>query len=175
MDAEYENNLDVCFYIYLLFYKRTPDFLSSLCCLALSRKRTGHLPTYEERLNHFDELKKQVRYQISLRNFTTNTLLGQITEYKANVLSTNEQDELASIQVVVDEIWHQFDVDFSGVLDKTEIRQFVLEYLPEFRPDFTFSENEFERVFAQFDLDGNGVVDKTEMTEFIKHMLTNDL
>jgi len=88
------------------------------------------------------------------------------------VLSTNIQDKKASIQVIVDEIWNQYDIDGNGSLDKNEIRQFVNEYLPEFNPEFEFSEPKFEQIFEEFDIDGDGTVDKYEMTEFITNLLS---
>lgn len=94
--------------------------------------------------------------------------MGQMTDFKANILSTNERDTKASIQVLVDEIWCQYDVDDSGVLEKDEVKQFVKEYLPELKQGFKYSEDGFEALFKEFDLDGNGSVDRFEMTEFIK-------
>ena len=43
--------------------------------------------------------------------------------------------------------------------------------MPQFQPDFTFSEAVFERILAEIDTDGNGDVDQEEMTDFIIKML----
>lgn len=59
-----------------------------------------------------------------------------MTDYKANILSSNFQDEEACIAVIVDEIWDVYDIDNSGELDKDEMRKFVQEFMPEINPDF---------------------------------------
>jgi hypothetical protein len=42
------------------------------------------------------------------------------------LLSTNlSNDEHASVQIVVDEIWSSYDVDQNGVINKSEARDFV--------------------------------------------------
>lgn len=81
------------------------------------------------------------------------------------------EDETASIKVVVDEIWHTFDMNNDGRLNRHETEQFVREYMPEFHRTFVFSEEEFARIFDEIDKDGNGTVEKDEMAIFITRMM----
>ena len=53
-------------------------------------------------LLHFDELKNQVGYQMSLKHLAKTTILGQTTDFKANVLAANGISMLEGIKVVVD-------------------------------------------------------------------------
>lgn len=110
-----------------------------------------------------------------MRNLATSTLVGQLTSFKTSVIESNlGKDEKASVQVVVDEIWNTFDIDQSGALSKDEVRRFVIEYMPEFKLDFKFTEQEYEQLFKEVDLDGNGDIDKYEMAEFLTKILNNN-
>ena len=63
---------------------------------------------------------------MSIRNLTTSTLLGQITQFKTSVQQANlANDEKASLKVVIDEIWGTFDLDQTGYLQKNEVKRFV--------------------------------------------------
>ena len=91
-------------------------------------------------MDHLDELKNQVNFLLSIKHKATSTLVGQITDFKTNLLQSSQQDEDASIAVIVDEIWNNYDFDHSGNLDKDELSKFVKEIMPEMRSDFEFSE-----------------------------------
>jgi hypothetical protein len=71
-DEEYEQKLGLCFYTYLLISKRLPALLS----VCFSRQEI-----YESMVTHYDELVKQVNYQLSVRHLTTSTLVGQLGQF----------------------------------------------------------------------------------------------
>ena len=48
---------------------------------------------------------------MSLKHLTTQTLVSQVTDFRANVLASNEMDENESILVVVNEIWDNYDIN----------------------------------------------------------------
>jgi hypothetical protein len=105
-------------------------------------------------VNHYDELVKQVNYQLSVRHLTTSTLVGQLSQFQTALLSSNfAKSEQANIRVIVDEIWSTYDLDNCGELCKNEARLLVKEYLPVIEPNFKYSDGGFERVFAEIDAD----------------------
>ena len=84
------------------------------------------------------------------------------------LLTTNlSNDEHASVQIVVDEIWSSYDVDQNGVINKSEARDFVQTYMPDFQPGFQYTDQTFEALFSQIDSDGSGELDKKEMAAFV--------
>ena len=119
-------------------------------------------------VTHYDELVKQVNYQLSVRHLTTSTLVGQLGQFQTALLSSNfAKNEQANIRVIVDEIWSTYDVDNCGSLCKNEAKLLVKEYLPEIDPNFKHSDEGFERIFAEIDTDKSGSIDKQELTSFI--------
>ena len=89
-----------------------------------------------------------MRYQLSVRFLTTQTILAQTNNFKTELMTANlTHDEKTSIQVVVDEIWNTYDVDNDGIMTVQEVRHFIIEYMPEFEKDFSFSEELFDRLF----------------------------
>ena len=111
---------------------------------------------------------------MSLKHLAKSTVLNQTTDFKVNLLAADKLSIGESIKIVVDEIWDSFDIDGSGQLSKDEVKEFVLEYMPDFKKDFTFSEAEFDELFRQFDTDGSGEVDKQEMADFIFKLVSGD-
>ena len=75
-----------------------------------------------------------------------------------------------SVEVLVDQIWGDFDKDGSGSLSKSETRAFVKDLLVKLGEDGKLSEEEFNALFKDFDEDANGTVSKDEMTLFIKQV-----
>ena len=74
-----------------------------------------------------------------------------MTNFKANLLQSNQQGENESINVIVDEIWNLYDIDNSGTLDKDETRRFVQEYIPDMKNEWEFDEVAFGRLFIDVD------------------------
>ena len=71
----------------------------------------------------------------------------------------------------VDDIWELYDTDQSGVLNKSQTKNFVIDTLKNLRPDDKFSDEAFSDVFKSFDRDNSGNVEKKEMFYFIKHIM----
>ena len=58
----------------------------------------------------------------------------------------NEAEKTA-IKGVIDKIWDQYDVDKSGLLEKDEIKMFLIYSLKELRSGSDFSQEAFDEVF----------------------------
>ena len=71
-----------------------------------------------------------------------------------------------TIMETVNSMWEQYDVDKSGVLDKSEAKKFMEATL-----DKSVTDEEFNEVFAVLDMDKSGVVKKDEMCAYIAKML----
>lgn len=82
---------------------------------------------------HFIELKNQVNFLLSVRHAAQTSIIGQITDFKANLLESNQMNENASIKVIVDEVWNSYDVNNNGWLEKSEMKKFVKEFMPEMK------------------------------------------
>lgn len=87
-DDEYLNHLSCWFYIQLFFYNRMPLFLWSLCCTHKGHSHHDEF-CFEKIVDHFEELNNQVNYQLSVRNLTTSTLVGQLAHIEREMLKTN--------------------------------------------------------------------------------------
>ena len=76
------------------------------------------------------------------------------------------------IQGCIDDIWHEYDQDGSGTLEKEECKAFVLNTIQEFTGQSVenLSLEEFDKTFAEFDHDENGKIDKHEMLHFIRRV-----
>ena len=72
------------------------------------------------------------------------------------------------IEQCVEDIWHKYDKDGSGELDKEEARAFAEKILGPAAA--SFSDDDFENIFLEFDGDGSGKIDKKEMASFIKRV-----
>ena len=46
---------------------------------------------------------------------------------------SNQMNENASIKVIVDEVWNSYDVNNNGWLEKSEMKKFVKEFMPEMK------------------------------------------
>jgi Ca2+-binding EF-hand superfamily protein len=81
-----------------------------------------------------------------------------------------EQIELEkTIKLRVDEIWHNYDEDNSGQLDKPEAKKFTTHILKAMRgPKYNVSTGVLEAWFREFDTDNSGTISKEEMVNFIK-------
>lgn len=67
------------------------------------------------------------------------------------------------------EIWHNYDEDNSGQLDKIEAKKFTTHILKQIRGQkYNVSQGVLEAWFREFDEDGSGTISKTEMVNFIK-------
>ena len=84
------------------------------------------------------------------------------------------ENEDASINLFVNEIWHSYDLDGSGKIDREECEKFLSELLPEMKDGYRFSIKHFEKIFQEFDLDGSGEISKAEMADFIKRAFNSD-
>jgi hypothetical protein len=100
-DMQYERKLGCDFYIYYWLVKRM-SIIPLDCCIKKNEFPNTKDPSFEEMLLHFDELKNQVGYQMSLKHLAKTTILGQTTDFKANVLAANGISMLEGIKVVVD-------------------------------------------------------------------------
>ena len=145
MDEKYEKQLTTSFYVYWYLRKMFPPFIDWFgFCFDGGRNNKyrdpfDQNPTFSEIADHYDEQKKQVDYLLSVKYRAQQVIVGQITDYKTNILSSNK-DESASLNLLVEEIWDIYDVDHSGYLDKDELAKFVKEYMPEMLKDYKFSE-----------------------------------
>jgi Ca2+-binding EF-hand superfamily protein len=61
----------------------------------------------------------------------------------------------------VEELWHLYDADNSGVLDKQETMTFIEDNYGEISGDV------FDKIFTQFDADNSGTIEKSEIVDFI--------
>ena len=71
-----------------------------------------------------------------------------------------------TIMETVNSMWEQYDVDKSGVLDKSEAKKFMEATL-----DKSVTDEEFNELFANLDTDNSGVVKKDEMCAYIAQLL----
>lgn len=168
------HNFTLSLYTYFFLYKKVPECIFNMFNCSKRNYQDQDI-SYQEIVDHFEELNDQVKYQLSLKNMTTSTLVGQLTAFKTGVLQSNWQDEYASIEIVVDEIWSTFDIEGDGILDKPEVKRFVQEYMPIMRPGFRYSDKLFEKIFAEVDDDDSHNVDKQEMNLFIRKMLSQHM
>ena len=97
-----------------------------------------------------------------------------MTNFKANLLQSNQQGENESINVIVDEIWNLYDIDNSGTLDRDETRKFVQEYIPDMKNEWEFDELAFGRLFTDVDKDKTGQIKRHEMSEFLRRILYDE-
>lgn len=80
------------------------------------------------------------------------------------------EDNEQIIDNMINQIWDQYDLDNSGVLDKAETRRFVKKVLFNMG-EREFKEEEFVKLFEDFDTDGNGFITRQEMKSFLKHVI----
>ena len=92
---------------------------------------------------------------------------------KENYLVMADMD--AVINKCVNDIWHDFDANGDGILDKEETKAFVRETLSEMDRGKEFSEADWMDCFKAFDKDGSGEIEKPEMAAFIRHVLMQDM
>lgn len=67
---------------------------------------------------------------------------------------------------MIDNIWHKYDDDGNGYLDKDETRNFIIDSIG--LENLEYADEVFEKVYKTFDEDGSGFIDKEEMISFIK-------
>ena len=78
-----------------------------------------------------------------------------------------QQDaEDLACRLVIDKIWHKYDLDGNGYLDKDETKLFIIDSIGE--ENLEYAEEVFNKVYDTFDADGSGLIDKEEMITFIK-------
>ena len=77
----------------------------------------------------------------------------------------------AVITKCVNDIWHDYDTNGDGILDKEETKAFVRETLQDMNDGKEFREADWMDCFKAFDKDGSGSIEKPEMVTFIKHVL----
>ena len=85
--------------------------------------------------------------------------------------------ESAEVVALIDNIWHKYDDDKNGALDREETRKFLQETFGNLGQAEQLGElgdeDYFDSIFAALDADGSGTVDKAEMAEFVKRMHHN--
>ena len=92
---------------------------------------------------------------------------GSLTSnYAAQQLSKSAIEDDAE-RKRVEEIWAQFDIDNSGVLNRTEGKAFLMQELENMTGQPPTDE-EIERNFNIIDEDGSGTLDKEEVLKFLK-------
>ena len=72
-----------------------------------------------------------------------------------------------AVDKMIDALWDKYDVNGSGVLEKSECRKFIEETLGKIGGD-AFDDEQFDDIYGIIDEDGNGTIDRTEMNVFIK-------
>ena len=73
----------------------------------------------------------------------------------------------AVIKKCVNDIWHEYDTNNDGILDREETKQFVRATLQEMNDGNQFTESDFKDCFKAFDKDDSGAIEKSEMVTFI--------
>ena len=90
---------------------------------------------------------------------------------KLFALKSKGTDISEVLRQCIDEIWGQYDIDGSGVLEKPETKIFVHDILKGLGINGGgFSEHDFEMCYRETDTDGNGVISKSEMRQFIRNV-----
>merc|ERR1712007_189233 len=79
--------------------------------------------------------------------------------------------EQAAIRHVINGVWHIYDVDQCGFLDKEETKQFVQATLGDLGAGEDFDNERFDEIFCTWDKDGSGTLCKDEMEVVITEML----
>ena len=77
---------------------------------------------------------------------------------------------MAAIDVLIDNIWTNYDADNSGQLDRKESQRFVKDYMQMIGCADQFDGVDFKIMFQKFDKDGSGQIEKKEMKTFIKDL-----
>ena len=86
-------------------------------------------------------------------------------------LKGKSEDINETLKECINDIWGEYDVDGSGVLEKEETKIFVRDILEGLGVDGAgFSDHDFDYCFRETDTDGNGVISKSEMRFFIKNV-----
>lgn len=86
-------------------------------------------------------------------------------------LKDKGEDINETLKSCINEIWGDYDLDGSGVLEKPETKIFVKDILEGLGVDGAgFSDHDFENCYRETDTDGNGVISKSEMRLFIKNV-----
>ena len=67
----------------------------------------------------------------------------------------------------LDEIWQQYDVSCTGVLDATEGREFLKASLKKLTGQEPTAEN-VDKEFKSIDTNGSGTLERGEVLEFLK-------
>lgn len=80
-------------------------------------------------------------------------------------------DQDKALDIIIEDIWKNYDKDNNGTLDKEETRNFTkstLMQMNDYSESQGFTNADFDECFKDFDKDGNGVISKREMKIFIK-------
>lgn len=80
------------------------------------------------------------------------------------------QDEVVK---TVNKIWHRYDSDRSGYLDKRETLRFLNDFLAD-KGKAPATKSLFNRFFDEMDQDGNNVLSKNEMARFVRKFLEDE-
>lgn len=82
------------------------------------------------------------------------------------------RDELDdSIDQKVNEIWHEYDYNRSGYLDKRECLVFLKDFMTEYNQGPPTAVT-FNKWFAKYDLSKDGRISKSEMSAFIREFIS---
>ena len=91
------------------------------------------------------------------------------------MFSTFEENstlESRAIQTVIDQIFEEYDTDYSNFLDKSETYNFVEDILNDLGfGNGQLSQEVFEEVFSALDKIKSGTINKLELAVFIKQQL----
>ena len=77
------------------------------------------------------------------------------------------------IEAIIEEIWHVYDVDGSGALDRQETRKLLIDALTNLGYAGDFSEALFQQAFTALDTDRSGAIEKGEMVGFVRELLAS--
>ena len=63
----------------------------------------------------------------------------------------------------VNQVWHKYDANGNGALEKDEVRTMIMDILETFRQEERFDEDTFSRAFDAVDHDGDGDIERKQM------------
>ena len=72
----------------------------------------------------------------------------------------------------IDELWHAYDADKNGVLDRKEAKLFITEAFQKKKGQSWISDDAFEVLFDTLDLDDSGTIEKQELMKVFESVLS---
>jgi hypothetical protein len=77
-------------------------------------------------------------------------------------LNTTDAEQQKTVLKFAKRIWQQYGVDGHGLIDESEARHFLNQYMSGYSGKIVLSEPHFRQWFSQLDRDGDGKIDMIE-------------